>query len=70
MLETYMLPPSCAVRHQLTCSPRYKDQAAIAAHAKSPDFKVMGKTLKKEDLLAAPMKVIFTKEVGGYASKL
>ncbi|OSS49925.1 hypothetical protein B5807_06049 [Epicoccum nigrum] len=48
----------------------YKDQASIAAHAKSPDFKKMGKTLKEEDLLAAPMKVIFTKEVGGYASKL
>lgn len=30
----------------------------------------MGKTLKEEDLLAAPMKIIFTKEVGGYASKL
>jgi quinol monooxygenase YgiN len=48
----------------------YKDQASIAAHAKSPDFKALGKTLKSEDLLAEPMKVIFTKEAGGYASKL
>ncbi|KAH6638119.1 hypothetical protein C7974DRAFT_411564 [Boeremia exigua] len=48
----------------------YKDQASIAAHAKSPDFKAMGQTMKKEDLLAEPMRVIFTKEVGGYASKL
>jgi hypothetical protein len=30
----------------------------------------MGKAFKKEDLLAAPMKVMFTKEAGGYASKL
>jgi quinol monooxygenase YgiN len=48
----------------------YKDQASIAAHAKSPDFKALGKTLKSEDLLAEPMRVVFTKEVGGYASKL
>ncbi|KAF2627825.1 ABM-domain-containing protein [Macroventuria anomochaeta] len=48
----------------------YKDQASIAAHAKSPDFKALGKTLKQEDLLAEPMRVIFTKEAGGYASKL
>ncbi|KAF3046394.1 hypothetical protein E8E12_007374 [Didymella heteroderae] len=48
----------------------YKDQASIAAHAKSPDFKALGKTLKSEDLLAEPMRVIFTKEAGGYASKL
>ncbi|KAJ4322045.1 hypothetical protein N0V94_002624 [Neodidymelliopsis sp. IMI 364377] len=48
----------------------YKDQAAIGAHAKSEDFKALGRTLKKEDLLAEPMKVIFTKEAGGYASKL
>jgi len=30
----------------------------------------MGKTMKSEDLLAEPMRVIFTKEAGGYASKL
>jgi len=49
---------------------RYKDKAAIDAHAKSPGFKQMGKTMKEEDLLAGPMKVMFTKEAGGYASKL
>ena len=49
---------------------RYKDKAAIDAHAKSPDFKKMGKTMKEEDLLAGPMKVMFTKEAGGFASKL
>ncbi|KAF1911661.1 hypothetical protein BDU57DRAFT_524271 [Ampelomyces quisqualis] len=48
----------------------YKDMAAIEAHSKSEDFKHMGRTMKKEDLLAAPMKVLFTKEAGGYASKL
>jgi hypothetical protein len=35
---------------------RYKDKAAIEAHSKSEDFKTMGRTMKKEDLLAAPMK--------------
>lgn len=70
MLETYLLPPpACTAQLRLT-GISYKDQASIAAHAKSPDFKALGKTLKKEDLLAEPMKVIFTKEVGGYASKL
>jgi quinol monooxygenase YgiN len=49
---------------------RYKDKAAIDAHAKSEDFKNMGRTMKKEALLAGPMKVMFTKEAGGYASKL
>jgi quinol monooxygenase YgiN len=49
---------------------RYKDKAAIDAHAKSPDFKKMGKAMKEEGLLAGPMKVMFTKDAGGYASKL
>ncbi|OAL44016.1 antibiotic biosynthesis monooxygenase-like protein [Pyrenochaeta sp. DS3sAY3a] len=48
----------------------YKDKASLATHGKSEDFKTLGRTLKKEDLLAAPMKVIFTKEVGGFSSKL
>jgi quinol monooxygenase YgiN len=50
--------------------PRYKDQASLQTHGTSKDFKEMGRAFKKEDLLAAPMQVIFTKEVGGYASKL
>jgi quinol monooxygenase YgiN len=49
---------------------RYKDKAAIEAHSKSEDFKNMGRTMKKEDLLSGPMKIMFTKEAGGYASKL
>ncbi|KAL6703752.1 hypothetical protein ACN47E_009133 [Coniothyrium glycines] len=48
----------------------YANQAALETHAKSADFKALGRALKKEDLLAAPMKVLFTKEAGGYASKL
>ncbi|PSN59499.1 antibiotic biosynthesis monooxygenase-like protein [Corynespora cassiicola Philippines] len=48
----------------------YKDQQALGAHAASSSFKEMGRTFKKEDLLAEPMRVHFTKEVGGYASKL
>lgn len=69
MLETYVDPLRQTYRTTLTAY-RYKDQAALGAHAKSEDFKTLGRTLKKEDLLAEPMKVIFTKEAGGYASKL
>ncbi|KAF2252903.1 hypothetical protein BU26DRAFT_515323 [Trematosphaeria pertusa] len=47
----------------------YKDQASLKAHGGSKDFKELGRAFK-EDLLAAPMKVLFTKAVGGYASKL
>jgi hypothetical protein len=42
----------------------------VAAHAKSEHFRAMGKTMKKEDLLAEPIKAIFTREAGGFASKL
>ncbi|KAH7061618.1 hypothetical protein BKA63DRAFT_199034 [Paraphoma chrysanthemicola] len=48
----------------------YKDKAAIDVHGKSEAFKNMGRIMKKEDLLAGPTKIMFTKEVGGYASKL
>jgi quinol monooxygenase YgiN len=49
---------------------RYANQAALETHAKTDYFKELGRALKKEDLLAEPMKVLFTKEAGGYASKL
>ncbi|CAN9468743.1 unnamed protein product [Alternaria alternata] len=49
---------------------RYANKAALETHGKSEDFKKLGKTMKTEDLLAEPMKVLFTKEAGGYASKL
>lgn len=49
---------------------RYANKAALETHAKTDHFKAMNKTVKKEDLLAEPMKIVFTKEVGGYASKL
>lgn len=48
----------------------YENQAAIEAHGKSEAFKTLGRTMQQEDLLAGPMKVMFTKEIGGYASKL
>jgi len=48
----------------------YENQAAIEAHGKSEAFKTLGRTMKQEDLLAEPMKVLFTKAVGGYSSKL
>ena len=49
---------------------RYANKAALETHGKSEDFKNLGRALKKEDLLAEPMKILFTKEAGGYASKL
>ncbi|KAF2703550.1 antibiotic biosynthesis monooxygenase-like protein [Pleomassaria siparia CBS 279.74] len=48
----------------------YKDKDALGFHGASAHFKDLGRELKKEDLLAGPMKAYFTKEVGGYASKL
>jgi quinol monooxygenase YgiN len=49
---------------------RYANQAALETHGKTDYFKEMGRALKKEDLLAEPMNVLFTKEACGYASKL
>jgi quinol monooxygenase YgiN len=49
---------------------RYADKAALETHGKSDYFKELGRAFKEEDLLAEPMKVLFTQEVGGYASKL
>ncbi|KAJ4345605.1 uncharacterized protein N0V89_011738 [Didymosphaeria variabile] len=48
----------------------YKDQASLQAHGSSDHFKEMGKSFKEEDLLAEPMSVLFTKDVGGFVSKL
>ncbi|KAL1795213.1 hypothetical protein ACET3X_007029 [Alternaria dauci] len=48
----------------------YANKAALETHAKSEDFKKLSKALKTEDLLAEPIKILFTKEAGGYASKL
>ncbi|KAG9188152.1 hypothetical protein G6011_02075 [Alternaria panax] len=48
----------------------YANKAAIETHAKSEYFKKLGKVMKTEDLLAEPTKVLFTKEAGGYSSKL
>ncbi|KAF2111353.1 antibiotic biosynthesis monooxygenase-like protein [Lophiotrema nucula] len=48
----------------------YKDQDSLKQHAGSKDFKAMGNAFKDEGLLKEPMKVLFTKSVAGYASKL
>ncbi|KAF2847577.1 antibiotic biosynthesis monooxygenase-like protein [Plenodomus tracheiphilus IPT5] len=48
----------------------YADKAAIETHGKSETYKALGRALKEEDLLAEPLKVLFTKEVGGFASRL
>jgi hypothetical protein len=49
---------------------RYKDKASIEVHGNTDYFKNLGKAFKEEDLLGEPMKVMFTKEAGGYASRL
>ncbi|KAF2831814.1 hypothetical protein CC86DRAFT_378584 [Ophiobolus disseminans] len=48
----------------------YKDKVAIDVHAKSEGFRAMGKVMKEEGLLDGPMRVMVTREAGGYASKL
>ncbi|RMZ66834.1 antibiotic biosynthesis monooxygenase [Pyrenophora seminiperda CCB06] len=48
----------------------YADKAALETHVKGGVSQKMGKLFKEEDLLAKPMEVLFTKSVGGYASKL
>ncbi|CBX95815.1 hypothetical protein IAQ61_004651 [Plenodomus lingam] len=48
----------------------YANQAALETHGKSEAYKALSRAMKQEDLLAAPMKVLFTKEVAGFASKL
>lgn len=49
---------------------RYKDAASMQAHGASDHYKELGSAIKQEDLLAEPIKVLFTKDVGGYTSKL
>ena len=49
---------------------RYKDQESLKQHGGSKDFKALGRAFRDEGLLAEPMKVLFTKSVAGYASKL
>ncbi|KAH9878842.1 hypothetical protein J1614_002276 [Plenodomus biglobosus] len=48
----------------------YADRAALEAHGKSEAYKTLGRAMKREELLAEPIRVLFTKEVGGFASKL
>lgn len=49
---------------------RYENQAALDFHVKSDIGVRVGKAFKEEDLVESPMKIIFVKSVGGYASKL
>jgi quinol monooxygenase YgiN len=49
---------------------RYGDKEALKAHAKSEGLKNLQEAVKKEDLLAQPMTVMFVKDVGGFTSKL
>lgn len=49
---------------------RYEDQAALEFHAKSESVVETRRLLESEDLLSEPLKIMLTKDVGGYASKL
>jgi hypothetical protein len=49
---------------------RYKDKASIATHGGSDKFKALGRAFKVEGILSTPMKVIFTKPVAGFESRL
>lgn len=49
---------------------RYKDMESLQAHVASDYFKDLTNTLQTEDLVAEPMQVLFTQDVGGFASKL
>ncbi|KAF1811525.1 antibiotic biosynthesis monooxygenase-like protein [Eremomyces bilateralis CBS 781.70] len=55
---------------QLILLERYKNKAALGIHGGSPQFKAFSKRLKEEGLLAAPLQVMFTKPVAGFASRL
>ncbi|EOA88723.1 hypothetical protein ACJQWK_06078 [Exserohilum turcicum] len=48
----------------------YEDQAALEFHAKSESVVETRRLLESEDLLSEPLKIMLTKDVGGYASKL
>ena len=72
MMETYAKRHSYfqEVHTYSFCRCRYKDQESLKVHGGSKDFKELGRAFKKEGLLEGPMKVLFTKEAGGFASKL
>ncbi|KAH7120855.1 hypothetical protein B0J11DRAFT_438764 [Dendryphion nanum] len=48
----------------------YKDEQSLGIHAGTEHFKELSKAFKGEDLLAEPMKVLFTEAVGGFVSRL
>ena len=48
----------------------YKDKASIGAHGSSKEFQGFQKTMKDEDLIAAPMQLKFIKNAGGFSSRL
>ncbi|CAE7001520.1 hypothetical protein CFE70_001169 [Pyrenophora teres f. teres 0-1] len=48
----------------------YANKAALETHMKSGIPQKIAKTFKEEELLAKPIEVLFTKGVGGFASKL
>lgn len=48
----------------------YEDMASVQSHGQTEHFKELNETLKKETLVTEPLQVIFTKDAGGFASKL
>jgi len=49
---------------------KYKDEAALKAHGKFPEFRESNKTMKKENLLTGPTQIYILKSAGGFASRL
>ncbi|KAL5116253.1 hypothetical protein ACEQ8H_005811 [Pleosporales sp. CAS-2024a] len=48
----------------------YKDMESAKLHGETDYFNALKKSFGEEDLLAQPLKIILTKEVGGFASRL
>lgn len=45
----------------------YADMEAIEEHGKAKEFLVIGKTLKEEGLVVAPMQIRLVKHIAGFS---
>ena len=48
---------------------QYPDSKALKEHGASAPFKEMGRSFKKENLLARPLEIKFVKPVAGFDSR-
>jgi quinol monooxygenase YgiN len=48
---------------------QYTNQDAVKVHGSAEPFKAMGRTFRKEGLLAKPLAVLFVKPIGGFDSR-